>query len=121
MSDEVVLCGASAYDRKYYFNQKFSGLPESIRQELQILCVLFTEEVGGIFELLFDETGELLIRTDSTEGDPAYDEIGAGLLVRETQKKRRELFSSLELYYRVVFLGQEIDPEETEPGAETGE
>ena len=45
MEEQVVLCGASSYEQKYYFNQKFSALPQNIRQELQIMCVLFTEDV----------------------------------------------------------------------------
>ena len=43
----VVLCGANAYDMKYYFNPAFNGIPDSIKDELHIICVLFTEEVGG--------------------------------------------------------------------------
>ena len=42
--ENIVLCGASAYEQKYYFNQDFQSLPERVRQELQIMCVLFTEE-----------------------------------------------------------------------------
>ena len=41
----ITLCGANAYDKKYYFNQKFDKLPQSIQDELHIICVLFTEEV----------------------------------------------------------------------------
>ena len=40
--EEVVLCGASAYSKKYYLNEDFRGLPESVRDELKIMCVLFT-------------------------------------------------------------------------------
>ncbi|MGN0304839.1 MAG: DUF6145 family protein, partial [Lachnospiraceae bacterium] len=36
-----VLCGANAYDKKYYFNQEFSKIPENIQKELHIICVLF--------------------------------------------------------------------------------
>ena len=32
--ENVVLCGASAYEQKYYFNQDFDSLPESVKQEL---------------------------------------------------------------------------------------
>ena len=45
----VVLCGANAYEKKYYFNNKFDKIPENIKEELHIICVLFTEEVGGVF------------------------------------------------------------------------
>ena len=36
----VVLCGANAYDMKYYFNEQFNGIPDSIKDELHIICVL---------------------------------------------------------------------------------
>ena len=39
-----------------------------------------------------------------------YDEIGSGLLIKEIQRNRRELFESLELYYKVI-TGR-ADPEE---------
>ena len=35
--DKIVLCGASAYEQKYYFNQDFSSLPDAVKQELQII------------------------------------------------------------------------------------
>ena len=53
--DKVTLCGSNAYEKKYYLNPDFNGLPEQIKQELQIACVLFTAEVGGILTLEFDE------------------------------------------------------------------
>ena len=54
---KIVLCGANAYEKKYYFNKEFDKIPESIKEELHIICVLFTEEVGGIFTFCFDEEG----------------------------------------------------------------
>ena len=39
----TVLCGANAYEMKYYFNERFNGIPESVKDELHIICVLFTE------------------------------------------------------------------------------
>lgn len=97
----VVLCGANAYEQKYYFNEKFAGIPESIKEELQVICVLFTEEVGGIFTIVFDEDGTILLETDAEEEDLLYDEIGSGLLVSEVRRNRQELLESLQLYYRV--------------------
>ena len=67
--EEVVLCGASAYSKKYYLNEDFRGLPESVRDELKIMCVLFTEDIGGIFQLVFDEEGNLEFKTSCDEGD----------------------------------------------------
>ena len=58
---EIVLCGASAYSKKFYIDQNFKNLPDSIKDELKIMCVLFTEDIGGVLELVFDENGQLKI------------------------------------------------------------
>ena len=108
MEEKIVLCGANAYDKKYYFNQQFDKIPDSIKDELHIICVLFTEEVGGIITLAFDEEGTLVIETNAADEDYYYDEVSSGLLVREIRRKKQELFESLSLYYRVVILGEDI-------------
>ena len=103
--EEVVLCGASAYNKKYYLNEDFRGLPESVRDELKIMCVLFTEDIGGIFQLVFDEEGNLEFKTSCDEGDLLYDEIGCGLKIRELQRTKEDLLRSLEMYYKVLYVG----------------
>lgn len=108
--DKTVVCAANAYEQKYYFNPDFSSLPEEIRQELHIMCVLFTTEIGGIFQLYFDADGALKLTTEAIEGDAMYDEIGGALKVKQLQQEKEELFRNLELYYKVFFLQE--DPEE---------
>ena len=103
--EEVVLCGASAYSKKYYLNEDFRGLPESVRDELKIMCALFTEDIGGIFQLVFDEEGNLEFKTSCDEGDLLYDEIGCGLKIRELQRTKEDLLRSLEMYYKVLYVG----------------
>ena len=100
----VVLCGANAYELKYYFNPLFRGIPESIKKELNIISVLFTQEAGGIFTILFEEDGSISIETNADEEDITYDEITAGLLVSEVRRKRQDLFEALGLYYRIYVL-----------------
>ncbi|MCI7795544.1 MAG: DUF6145 family protein [Lachnospiraceae bacterium] len=104
--ERVVLCGANSYEQKYYFNQKFKALPEHIKKELQIMCVLFTEDIGGILTLEFTEQGVLEFKVQADDSDYLFDEIGSGLKIRQYQREKRELLESLELYYRVVFLGE---------------
>lgn len=104
--EKVVLCGANSYEQKYYFNQDFGKLPEQIRQELQIMCVLFTEDVGGVLILEFSPKGHLTFRVESDEQDYLFDEIGSELKIRQYQREKRELLESLELFYQVFFLGQ---------------
>lgn len=108
MSDrnEVVLCGASAYNKKYYLNQDFRGLPDGVKDELKIMCVLFTEDIGGIFQLVFDDEGNLEFRTSSDEGDLLYDDIGCGLKIKELQRTKEDLLQGLEMYYKLLYTGR---------------
>lgn len=106
--EKIVLCGANAYEKKYYFNDQFQKIPQSIKEELQIICVLFTQEVGGIFTLAFEEDGTLVMETDAASEDYYYDEVSSGLLIREIRRTRQELLESLSLYYRVMILGEDI-------------
>ena len=112
-NETVVLCGASAYEEKYYLNPQFSKLPEHIRQELQIMCVLYTADVGGVLLLVFDENGNLELKVEHNEGDFSFDEIGSVLKIKELQNTKEELFKSLEMFYKVFYLGEEME-EETE-------
>ncbi len=104
----MILCGANAYEKKYYYNEAFRQIPQSVQDELHIICVLFTEEVGGIFTIIFEPDGSVSLETDAEENDMYYDEIGSGLLVKEIWRKRQELLASLSLYYRVLILREEL-------------
>ncbi|MBH1940461.1 hypothetical protein I5677_06060 [Mobilitalea sibirica] len=106
--DKVVLCASSAYEKKFYINEDFKALPEQIKQELQIMCVLFTEDVGGILSLEFDEEGALIFRVNSDENDYLFDEIGSVLKIKELQRTKAELLEALELYYKVFFLNENV-------------
>ena len=99
MFDEnVVLCVS---------NPDFDKLPDDVKNELKIMCVLFTEEVGGILDMEFDEEGNLLFKSSADEGDLLYDEIACGMLVKKYQYEKRELLESLEMFFKVFFLGME--------------
>lgn len=106
--EKIVLCVSNAYQKKYYLNEDFNGLPELIKDELKIMCVLYTEEIGGILSLEYDEDGSLLFRVEHEEDDFFFDEIGSVLKIKELQTTKRELLESLEMYYKVFFLGEEI-------------
>jgi len=107
----VVLCAASAYEQKYFFNKTFDGIPDDIKKQLNIICVLFTEDIGGIILFEFGKDGKLDIRTEARDSDYDYDEIGAALEVKEIQKQRRDMLNGLELYYKAVILHQPLNLE----------
>ena len=100
LDEENVLCVASAYEHKFFFNEKYDLIPSSIKEELQIMCVLFTEDVGGLIILAFNSEGNLEIQTEHQEDDFLYDQIGSVLKIKELQREKEELFSALEEFYR---------------------
>ena len=104
--ENIILCGANSYQQKYYFNEKFKLLPENIKKELQIMCVLFTEDVGGIFFLEFTPEGNLEFRVEAEDQDYLFDEIGSVLKVKELQVSKADLLESLQIFYRVIILGE---------------
>ncbi len=110
--DKMVLCASSAYEHKFFLNEDFNSLPESIKEELKIMCVLYTEDVGGILTLEFDEEGNLMFNVTSKEGDLLFDEIGSVLKIKEIRQNKEELLESLEMYYRVFYLGEDVDIED---------
>ena len=109
MDEEMVLCAASSYGQKYYLNPEFESLPEAVKQELQIMCVLYTADVGGVLLLVFDENGNLELKVEHNEGDFSFDEIGSVLKIKELQDTKEELFKSLEMFYKVFYLGEETE------------
>ena len=46
------------------------------------------------------------------ENDFSFDEIGSVLKIKQLQQTKQELFESLELFYKVFYLGEEVDLEE---------
>ena len=109
MEENVVLCAASAYEQKYYLNPAFEKMPESVREELQIISVLFAEEIGGRFIMEFDGNGVLRFRTEALDSDYNYDDIGASLMIKEIRKNRMQLLTEVTLFYRVMILGQPLE------------
>lgn len=102
----MVLCGANAYEQKYYFNPDFDKLPDSIKDELKIMCVLFTEDIGGIITLEFTEDGTLEFKVMCDDYDVTFDDIGCGLKIKQLQTEKRDLLESLETFYKIFVLGE---------------
>ena len=107
MRENIVLCGSNYYEQKYYLNPDFDNLPDRVKDELKIMCVLFTEDIGGILTLEYKEDGTLEFKTICDEYDVLYDEIGCGLKIKQLQTEKRELLESLEMFYKVFVLGIE--------------
>lgn len=105
MKEEQILCACSAYEEKYYFNPRYVSLPVQIQEELQIMAVSMTADVGGVFTMEFDEDGTLYMSTTAKENDFSYDEIGSHLKIKQFRVKYGELLENLETYYHAFFIG----------------
>ena len=107
--EKIVLCGANSYEEKYYLNPDFSELPDSVKNELKIMCVLYVHDVGGILTIIYEENGDLCFEVSSKEGDPMFDEIGSHLKIKQLQTEKRDLLEALQMYYKVFFLGEDAE------------
>lgn len=110
--DRIVLCGANSYEEKYYLNPDFEALPDYVKDELKIMCVLYVNDVGGILTLVFEENGDLNFEVTTEDFDPMFDDIGSRLLIKKLQVEKADLLQALQVYFKVFFLGEEIDLEE---------
>ena len=100
--EKQVLCGASYYEQKFYLNPAYEALPELVKDELKIMCVLFVQEVSGIIVLEFNDEGNLQIMVTAKEDDIYFDEIGSRLKIQQMQQEKEVLFRQLEEYYHAV-------------------
>lgn len=105
--ERIVLCGANSYEQKYYLNPDFDNLPDSVKDELKIMCVLFTEDIGGIITLEYRSDGTLEFKVVCDEYDSTFDDIGCGLKIKQLQTEKRELLEALEMFYKVFVLNME--------------
>lgn len=95
--DRQVLCAANSYIKKFYLDPAFGLLPGAVKQELELICVSFTEDIGGILLMEFNEQGSLCLKTMADDGDYLFDEVGAELKIKEMTVRHAELFAQLEL------------------------
>ncbi len=100
---EVILAVSNSYEELYYFNEDFSSLPHQVQEEIHVLMVMHTAEVGGILIMGFDEEGELFIKSEVKEYDGYHDEIGSHLKIKQYQIDYEELFSALQEFYNCFF------------------
>ena len=93
-----ILAVSNSYIKKYYLDSELLMLPKEVKDELKIILVTLTEEIGGIVEMIYDE-GIILIPY-ANEDDFNYDEIDAKLKTRRLESEYKELFDNIRTYYK---------------------
>ena len=102
--DRTVLAVVSQYADKYYLNEELGQLPEEVKKEVLVLLVMLTEEAGGISVMGFEKDGEVYLASTCEEDDLGYDEISAGLIIREIERDHADLLEQLATWFRRVVL-----------------
>ena len=57
--ERKILAAANAEKQKYFLEPEFRELPESIQEEVRVICVLLAQKLNCTFLMGFDEAGEL--------------------------------------------------------------
>jgi len=101
--EKKVLSAASSYNKKYYFNNEFDKLPETIKSDIKVITICIAEKTHGIFNVGFYNDGSIYFESLGQSDDFNYDEIGAKLEISKLENKEKQLINSLSLWYKVVF------------------
>ncbi|MCD7905961.1 MAG: DUF6145 family protein [Clostridiales bacterium] len=103
--EKSVICAASVYKQKYFFNDKYGGLPEEIKKQIRVKVITLAEKLHCVFLMGFYDDGDVYFETRAEENDFDFDEIGATLEVRRLERDERELIEQLGVWYKVFKLG----------------
>lgn len=105
MDENKSLIGrASIYNKTYYYNPLFSGLPKPVSDEVQEICKYYAAKLHCIFALKFKENGDVYFECLPEEWDEGFDEIGAKLDLDKLAREKQEFFISLKAWYVMTVL-----------------
>ena len=83
-----ILAAANNKEQKYFMEEEFKFLPDTIKEDLKRICVYMAEKLNCTFLVGFDDNGDVYFETIKHEGDFDFDEIGAELEIKRLQKGR---------------------------------
>ena len=98
-----VLAAANNREQKYYMEEEFQFLPDTIKEDLKKICVYLAEKLNCTFIIGFEESSDLYFETVKHADDCDFDEIGAELEIKKIQREELELFRAIELWYVIFF------------------
>ena len=96
-----IIAAASFAQKKYFFEPSFSDLPESVQEEIHVLCVTLAEKLECTFTISFLEDGDVQFEVIQTENIIDFDDIGAELEIKEIRREKSELLKALKIWYLI--------------------
>lgn len=106
--EKTVICAASVYKQKYFFNKEFDKLPSQIKEDIRIKVITLAQKLHCIFIMGFYDDGGVYFETRAEEADFFFDEVGAALEVSRLQRDERDLTEKLGVWYKVFKLGMTL-------------
>lgn len=94
-----IIAAASYENQKYFFEPEFGGLPEEIKNEIRIICVVMAQRLGCSFIMGFKDTGDVYFEIVKPEAAYDFDDIGADLEIKSLLKEKEELIKALKIWY----------------------
>ena len=73
-----ILAAANNKEQKYFMEEEFKFLPDTIKEDLKRICVYMAEKLNCTFLVGFDDNGDVYFETIKHEGDFDFDEIFEG-------------------------------------------
>ena len=101
MEEKKVLAAASFDKQKYYIDNQFSAVPDTIKDEVKTICVLLAQKLMCTFVVGFYKDGDVYF--DILKGEYAidFDDIGAELEIKSLMREKKELIRCLKLWYLI--------------------
>jgi len=94
-----ILAAANNKEQKYFMEEEFKFLPDTIKEDLKRICVYMAEKLNCTFLVGFDDNGDVYFETIKE--------------IKRLQKEELELFRAMELWY-VLFCTKEGAPAKEE-------
>ena len=96
---KTVIAAASYYNKKIFINPDCADIPEGVRSELLDLCKQGAEMAKGVFQIGYNQNGEVIFSANGDEDDAAFDEINARVITDKLIKDNTELIKSIQLWH----------------------
>lgn len=105
-NESIPIIVSNSYIKKYYLDNRLEILPKEIKNKLKEVFVTFTENVGGILVVVFDNKNyNLLLNIEKNDDDISFDEINANYKLSKLENENIELFEQIAKFCKFKLNG----------------
>lgn len=101
MENEIIIAVSNQYIMKYYCDEILNDLTEELKENIKLMLVKYTEECGGIVELIYNtQFNDLSLLSIAEDEDFTYDEIEANFKLSKLEREYQDFFKELAIYIK---------------------